>query len=99
LNIFIQENNTFKLLYTELLIISAGNPTVAYDVAINREFYKKIENNKVFLTFLLTVVMEGLKDKYSLHLQTEGKVCSELRNLTTAVLCKKVYVSQTVMHK
>jgi hypothetical protein len=43
-------------------------------VAINREFYKKTENSKVFLTFLLTVVMEGLKDKYSLHLQTEGKV-------------------------
>jgi hypothetical protein len=64
-------------------------------VAINREFYKKIENSKLFLSFFITVVMEGLKDKYSLHLQIEGKVCSELQNLTTAVLYKKVHVSHT----
>lgn len=54
-------------------IVSAGNPSIAYDVAINPEFYKKTENSKLFLSFLLTVVMEGLKDKYSLSLQTEGK--------------------------
>lgn len=54
-------------------IVSAGNPSIAYDVAINPEFYKKTENSKLFLSFLLTVVMEGLKDKYSLSLQTDGK--------------------------
>jgi hypothetical protein len=42
-------------------------------VAINPEFYKKTENSKLFRSFLLTVVMEGLKDKYSLSLQTDGK--------------------------
>jgi hypothetical protein len=47
-------------------------------VAINPEFYTKTENSKLFLTFLLTVVMEGLKDKYSLHFATEGKEDLEL---------------------
>jgi hypothetical protein len=56
-----------------LFIVPAGNPTIAYDVAINPVFYKKTENSKLFLSFLLTVVMEGLNDKYSLSLQTEGK--------------------------
>jgi len=41
----------------------AGNTTVAYDVAINSVFYKKTENSKLFLSFLITIVMEGLKDK------------------------------------
>jgi hypothetical protein len=54
-------------------IFPAGNPTIAYDVAINPEFYKKTENSKLFLSFLLTVAMEGLKDKYSLSLQADGK--------------------------
>lgn len=54
-------------------IVPAGNPTIAYDVAINPEFYKKTENIKLFLSFFLTVVMEALKDKYSLGLQTDGK--------------------------
>jgi hypothetical protein len=56
-----------------LFIVPAGNLTIAYDVAINPEFYKKTENSKLFLSFLLTVVMEGLKDKYTLSLQTDGK--------------------------
>lgn len=68
----------------------AGNPTVAYDVAINREFYKKIENSKVFLTFLLTVVMEGLKDKYSLHLQTEDYVILKNRKVMGDLLPHRI---------
>jgi hypothetical protein len=48
-------------------------------VAINSEFYKKTVNSKLFLSFLLTVVMEGLKDKYSLHLETHGKEGLELQ--------------------
>jgi hypothetical protein len=59
-------------LVSSFFIISAGNPTIAYDVATNSEFYKKTEKSKLFLTFLLTVVMEGLKDKYSLDFATEG---------------------------
>ncbi|GFG30476.1 hypothetical protein Cfor_08103 [Coptotermes formosanus] len=68
----------------------AGNPTVAYDVAINREFYKKTENSKVFLTFLLTVVMEGLKDKYSLHLQTEDYVILKNRKVMGDLLPHRI---------
>ncbi|XP_021917248.1 PIH1 domain-containing protein 1 isoform X1 [Zootermopsis nevadensis] len=68
----------------------AGNPTVAYDVAINPEFYKKTENSKLFLTFLLTVVMEGLMDKYGLHLATEDYVILKNRKVMGCLLPHRV---------
>ncbi|PSN31482.1 PIH1 domain-containing protein 1 [Blattella germanica] len=52
----------------------SGNPALVYDVAINPEFFKKVHNSVLFKKFLLTVVIEGLQDKYSIELETEGYV-------------------------
>ncbi|PNF24826.1 hypothetical protein B7P43_G15135 [Cryptotermes secundus] len=68
----------------------AGNPSIAYDVAINPEFYKKTENSKLFLSFLLTVVMEGLKDKYSLSLQTDDYVILKNRKVLGNLLPHRI---------
>ncbi|XP_045495316.1 PIH1 domain-containing protein 1-like [Colias croceus] len=42
----------------------SGIPATVYDVAINPDFFTKIEKDDLFQTFFLTVVFEGLQDKY-----------------------------------
>jgi hypothetical protein len=76
-----------------LFIVPAGIPTIAYDVAINPEFYKKIENNKLFLSFLLAVVMAGLNDKYGLNLQTEGKEGYNFNDVESVSLSEILMIS------
>lgn len=49
----------------------AGNAATAYDVAINPIFFQKVENNKLFKQFFLTVVFEGLQDKYNMTINVE----------------------------
>ncbi|XP_024085965.1 protein kintoun-like [Cimex lectularius] len=67
-----EEPATFKVpmslgsLHTE--VDKSGNLCSAYDIAINSRFFNKIVTNQLFQTFFLTVVMEGLMDKYSLEL-------------------------------
>lgn len=50
----------------------AGQPCVAYDVAINSAFFTKVENSLLFQTFLITIAMEGLEDKYKMELDKNG---------------------------
>ncbi|XP_030053792.1 PIH1 domain-containing protein 1 [Microcaecilia unicolor] len=51
-----------------------GNGCTAYDVAINTAFFEKIQTNKLFLEFLITVALEGLENKYSLDLSREWRM-------------------------
>lgn len=51
----------------------AGQPCLAYDVAINSTFFVKVESNILFQTFLVTIAMEGLEDKYKMELDKNGK--------------------------
>lgn len=49
----------------------SGAPATVYDVAINPEFYSKIEKDDLFQTFFLTVVFEGLQDKYQFEIDMQ----------------------------
>ncbi|XP_023942483.1 PIH1 domain-containing protein 1 [Bicyclus anynana] len=49
----------------------SGAPTTVYDVAINPEFFSKIEKDDLFQTFFLTVVFEGLQDKYQFEIDMQ----------------------------
>lgn len=49
----------------------SGAPATAYDVAVNPEFFKKIEKDELFQTFFLTVVFEGLQDKYQFEIDMQ----------------------------
>lgn len=49
----------------------SGNPATAYDIAINPAFFTKVESNKLFKQFFLTVVFEGLQDKYSITINVD----------------------------
>ncbi|XP_049867909.1 PIH1 domain-containing protein 1-like [Pectinophora gossypiella] len=49
----------------------SGAPATVYDVAINPDFFKKIEKDDLFQTFFLTVVFEGLQDKYQFEIDIQ----------------------------
>ena len=49
----------------------SGLPATVYDVAINPDFFSKIEKDDLFQTFFLTVVFEGLQDKYQFELDMQ----------------------------
>ncbi|CAH0581157.1 unnamed protein product [Chrysodeixis includens] len=49
----------------------SGAPATVYDVAVNPEFFKKIEKDDLFQTFFLTVVFEGLQDKYQFEMDMQ----------------------------
>lgn len=52
----------------------SGVPATVYDVAVNTEFFKKIEKDDLFRTFFLTIVFEGLQDKYQFNFDMQ-KFC------------------------
>lgn len=56
------------------MLFSAGKPSVVYDVAVNTNFFKKLETNMIFRGFVMQVVMEGLENKYNIELKKEGKL-------------------------
>lgn len=41
-----------------------GAPCKVYDVIINDAFFRKISANELFKTFLITVALDGIEDKY-----------------------------------
>ncbi|CAH2076089.1 unnamed protein product, partial [Iphiclides podalirius] len=49
----------------------SGAPATVYDVAINPQFFSKIEKDDLFQTFFLTVVFEGLQDKYQFEIDSQ----------------------------
>ncbi|XP_047530300.1 PIH1 domain-containing protein 1-like [Vanessa atalanta] len=49
----------------------SGAPVTVYDVAVNPDFFSKIEKDDLFQTFFLTVVFEGLQDKYQFELDMQ----------------------------
>uniref|UniRef100_A0A069DYP7 PIH1 domain-containing protein 1 n=1 Tax=Panstrongylus megistus TaxID=65343 RepID=A0A069DYP7_9HEMI len=52
----------------------SGNLASAYDIAINTEFLNKIDSNLLFKNFFISVVSEGIEDKYKLQLDRETEV-------------------------
>ncbi|KAG8297953.1 PIH1 domain-containing protein 1 [Homalodisca vitripennis] len=46
----------------------SGKPSSVYDIAINSDFFHKIESNMLFRSFLLQVALEGVADKYNKHI-------------------------------
>uniref|UniRef100_A0A224YDG1 PIH1 domain-containing protein 1 n=1 Tax=Rhipicephalus zambeziensis TaxID=60191 RepID=A0A224YDG1_9ACAR len=52
----------------------SGAPCTAYDVIINEAFFRKISTNELFKTFLITVALDGIEEKYKAHPDREGYV-------------------------
>ncbi|CAK6437328.1 unnamed protein product [Pipistrellus nathusii] len=54
-----------------------GQGCTAYDVAVNSDFYRRMQNSDFLRELVVTIAREGLEDKYSLQLAPEWRL---LRN-------------------
>ncbi|XP_018654885.1 hypothetical protein Smp_018160 [Schistosoma mansoni] len=53
---------------------SAQKGCTAYDVIINPQFYQKVKSSELFEAFLMTVIFEGLENKYGIELERSWTV-------------------------
>lgn len=51
-----------------------GQGCTAYDVAVNSDFYRRMQNSDFLRELVITIAREGLEDKYSLRLNPEWRV-------------------------
>lgn len=49
-----------------------GKACTVYDVVINPKFFKKIQKSELFHSFMISVSLEGLEEKYGLKLKRES---------------------------
>ncbi|KAA0188306.1 hypothetical protein FBUS_09477 [Fasciolopsis buskii] len=69
--------------------LSAGKGCTAYDVIINPTFLKKVQTSELFEAFLMTVLFEGLEQKYDVDLERNWIV---LKNKKSMGLLREQYV-------
>ncbi|XP_022814633.1 PIH1 domain-containing protein 1-like [Spodoptera litura] len=70
----------------------SGAPATVYDVAINPEFFKKIEKDDLFQTFFLTVVFEGLQDKYQFEIDMQKYTVLKNRKSIGTLQCHRIQI-------
>ncbi|KAM6222406.1 PIH1 domain-containing protein 1 [Rhynchocyon petersi] len=51
-----------------------GQGCTAYDVAVNSNFYRRMQNSDFLRELVITVAREGLEDKYGLQLNPEWRI-------------------------
>nr|CAD7258791.1 unnamed protein product [Timema shepardi] len=59
----------------------SGNPSIVYDVAVSSDFFAKVETSPIFKSFLVSVVLEGVQNKYDITLDTEEVVILKNRKV------------------
>ncbi|XP_012316025.1 PIH1 domain-containing protein 1 isoform X1 [Aotus nancymaae] len=51
-----------------------GQGCTAYDVAVNSDFYRRMQNSDFLRELVITIAREGLEDKYNLQLNPEWRM-------------------------
>lgn len=51
-----------------------GQGCTAYDVAVNSDFFRRMQNSDFLRELVITIAREGLEDKYSLQLNPEWRI-------------------------
>ncbi|CAH8642981.1 unnamed protein product [Heterobilharzia americana] len=62
---------------------SAHKGCTAYDIVINPKFYEKVKSSELFEAFLITVILEGLENKYGIKLEREWIVLKNKKCMGT----------------
>jgi len=55
----------------------SGKGCTVYDIVISQGFMKKIKEKEIFMSFFMTVALEGIEDKYKINLSRD---CKQLKN-------------------
>ncbi|KAG5444077.1 PIH1 domain-containing protein 1 [Clonorchis sinensis] len=58
---------------------AAGNGCTAYDVIVHPNLLKKVQSSELFEAFLMTVIFEGLENKYNVQLERTWVVLKNKR--------------------
>lgn len=66
---------SFFYLNVIFFIISDGKGCTVYDIVINPKFFKKIQKSELFCTFMVSMSIEGLEEKYGLKFNRGMKNC------------------------
>nr|XP_055225915.1 PIH1 domain-containing protein 1 isoform X3 [Gorilla gorilla gorilla] len=59
---------------TPLFLPAEGQGCTAYDVAVNSDFYRRMQNSDFLRELVITIAREGLEDKYNLQLNPEWRM-------------------------
>ncbi|XP_078215551.1 PIH1 domain-containing protein 1 isoform X1 [Callithrix jacchus] len=57
-----------------LFLPAEGQGCTAYDVAVNSDFYRRMQNSDFLRELVITIAREGLEDKYNLQLNPEWRM-------------------------
>uniref|UniRef100_A0A2K5QSU4 PIH1 domain-containing protein 1 n=1 Tax=Cebus imitator TaxID=2715852 RepID=A0A2K5QSU4_CEBIM len=70
-----QQHNKDRLGGSHPLFLPAeGQGCTAYDVAVNSDFYRRMQNSDFLRELVITIAREGLEDKYNLQLNPEWRM-------------------------
>ncbi|XP_043250134.1 PIH1 domain-containing protein 1-like [Colletes gigas] len=58
-----------------------GSPCITYDIAINTAYFEKCQEKKNFLLFTISVIMDGISDKFKKTLNAEEYVILKNRKV------------------
>jgi len=61
----------------------SGKGCTVYDVVISQGFMKKIKEKEIFMSFFMTVALEGLEDKYKINLSRDCKLLKNKKFMGT----------------
>ena len=76
-----RSNKSCSVLFTSVYYnFPAGTDCRVFDIIINSSFYETIQERPYMKQFLLTIVLEGLEDKYSIRL-SRGAGCVHIVTL------------------
>ncbi|XP_031550011.1 PIH1 domain-containing protein 1-like, partial [Actinia tenebrosa] len=62
-------------------IDKSGNGCTVYDIVIHPSFLKKVQENSFFQNFFLTVVFQGLEEKYGLELDRNWTILKNKKSM------------------
>ncbi|KAF4011236.1 hypothetical protein G4228_002197 [Cervus hanglu yarkandensis] len=70
----LQQAQTSRPESTQIQPQPEGQGCTAYDVAVNSDFFRRMQNSDFLRELVITIAREGLEDKYGLQLNPEWRI-------------------------